>query len=242
MSDEKGNKRKPIDLPTEPPETPEDEKPTIDKRIEELKKDGNTPEEMVLVLYKEGYNTVDIMKHHLPLKALKQAKEPEEQVQDVIAGSSKGPGYLDEIKTMVRREISKSRELTEFFYNLGLGVLLASLSKSGVSIDEFRKISLEQSNLQGALQRAGETAFKALEYYRSDLIPVIEKERDEARAYVSVLESKVDQLLNSLDPKLRLEKMIYSLVLAGGVDQKSLDPLIERWLNMEIPTVFTEMK
>jgi len=71
---------------------------------------------------------------------------------------------------MIRAQISRSRELAQICTNVGLGVLLASLKKSGLSIEEFRNIAMESGFLKEALQKAAETAFKALEYYESDKI------------------------------------------------------------------------
>lgn len=166
----------------------------------------------------------------------------EEQVQAVILGpETKTPGYLDEFKKMIQSQISRSRELTEVFYNIGLGILLASLSKSGMNITEFRAIALKNEGIREALEKAGETAFKALEYYQSDLITKVEEERDEARVYASQLETQVDELTKNVDPKFRLEKMIHTYLFSGNVDSNTLMTLIDKWMSIELTEVKMEM-
>lgn len=216
-------------------EPKEEEKPTIDERIKELKAEGKDPKEITRILYEEGYSTHEIMRRHLPLKSLKTKPEDDESIMGAIAGTTKGPGYLDELKMMIQNQIRKSRQLTEVFFNIGLGTLLASLSKAGISIDDFRKIALseEGKGLREALEKAGETAFKAIEYYQSDLITKVEKERDEARAYASILETKVNEAFEKLDPKFRLEKMIQTYLFSGNVDPDILNTLLDKWLSME---------
>lgn len=219
--------------------TPDEEvKPSIDERIKQLETEGKNKQEITVILYEEGYNTLEIMKRHLPLKALKKSKDSAEPaVLGAVEGVVKGTGYLQEIKDMVRLQVGRTRELTDEFYNLGLGVLLASLSKSGVSMDDFRKIASQQGPLRDAFKKAGDTAFKALEYYQSDLVTKVEAERDEARAYGSLLEVKLEEVKRKLDPKVRLEKMIFNLVLLSGsvkVDPDALTTLIDQWLQLEV--------
>lgn len=210
------------------------EKPSIDDRIKELEAEGKSKTDMVLILYQEGYSTHEIMKRKLPLKALKRAKERKETgVLGAIEGSVKGAGYLDQLKDMIRTQIGRTRELTEEFYNLGLGVLFASLAKSGVSMEDFRKIAMQEGSLREAFKKAGETAFKALEYYQSDLVTQVEKERDEARAYSTILRTRVDELVKQLTPRIRLEKMIQAYLFSGNVENKTLMSLLDRWLEME---------
>lgn len=243
--------------------------PAIEERIKELIAEGVDKEIQPLILEDEGYPPPALVAKYggvyakakrdlkngalvksgdtyitglAATKVLKTKGVSEEQVQNVILGpETRTPGYLDEFKTMIQREISRSRELTEVFYNIGLGTLLASLSKSGVSIEEFRKIALKQEGLREALEKAGETAFKALEYYRSDLITKVETERDDARAYVTVLETERDDLMKNLDPKFRLEKMIHTYLFSGNVDPNTLMALIDKWLSIELAEVKLEM-
>lgn len=228
--------------------TPEEEKaiaegkPSIDDRIKELTEQKLSKEEIVLALYKERYSTHEIMKRHLPLKALKlkQKKKTEDEdsaVMSAVEGAVKGSGYLQEIKDMVRTQIGRTKELTDEFYNLGLGVLLASLRKSGISMDDFRKIAMQEGTLRDAFKQAGETVFKALEYFKSDLITRVEAERDEARAYVTTMETNVETLRKQLEPKARLEQMVYTYLLSGSVDPDVLISLIDKWLQMEIPSL-----
>jgi len=221
-------------------EAAEKERPTIDERIKELKELRASPKMITQTLYEEGYSTHDIMKHHLPLKSLKTSKK-DDSVISSLAGTTRGPGFLDEFKTMFQQQISRNKELTDVFYNIGLGSLLAALNKSGLSMDDFRKIALKKEGLREALEAAGETVFKALEYFESDLVVNVEKERDEARAYSTILTSKVNKLLENLDPKFRLEKMIQTYLFSGNVDPDTLDRLIDKWLALEVTAVKQEM-
>jgi len=228
----------------EPEKFDEEEKPPIDDRIAELREQGYSNREIVRILYEEGYSTHDIMKRHLPLKALKSKERPERTdslFMGALEGATKGVGYLEEFKEMMRRQIARSRELTEFFYNVGLGTLLASLRKSGMSMEDCRKIAIDQEGLKEALRRAGETAFKALEYYDSDLITKVEAERDEARAYASLLETKLEELTKNMEPKVRLERMIHTYLLSGNVDADVLTRLIDKWLSLEMGELKSRM-
>lgn len=210
------------------------ERPNIVERIEQLREQKKTNPEIVRILYDEGYATTEIMKQHLPLAALRKKKAAQEDsVQATIAGTSKGPGYLDEFKGMIQSQIRRSRILTEVFSNIGLAILLAGLSKSGVSMDDFRKIVGSQEGMREALEKAGEIAFKALEYYESDLITTVEKERDEARAYSTVLSTRVEGLVKQLDPRIRFERMIQAYLFSGRCEPEPLITLIDKWLAME---------
>jgi hypothetical protein len=224
-------------------EEDEETRPMITDRIEQLKKLGKNNAEIVVTLYDEGYSTKEIMEQHLPLKALKakQEERADSQIMGIIEGTTKGTGYLNELKGMIRSQISRSRELTEFFYNVGIGTLLASLRKSGIGIEDFRKIALEQEGLKKALTAAGETAFKALEYYQSDMVGKVEAERDEARAYASVLETRTGEFVKQLDPRFRLERMIQAYLLSGNVDADTLTTLIDKWLSIEVADVKLEL-
>ena len=221
--------------------TPADEvRPPIDERIQQLEAGGKTKQEITLKLYQEGYSTHEIMKRHLPLKKLKRTIPREESsLQGAVEGGVKGTGYLQEIKDMVRSQVGRTRELTDEFYNLGLGTLFAALSKSGVSMDEFKKIVTQQEPLREAFRSAGETVFKALAYYQSDLITRVEEERDEARAYASLLDASLADVKRRIDPKVRLEKMIYNLVLLSGtvkMDPDTLTSLVHEWLDIQVIT------
>lgn len=224
-------------------EQEEIEKPAIDDRIEELKAQELNKEEIVLKLYDEGYNTGHIMKRYGgTLKVVKKRRARSEAgVMGALEGGVKGSGYLEEFKNMIRAQISRSRELTAVFYNLGLGTLFASLHKTGMNIEDFRKIASTKGGLKEALQKAGETAFKALEYYESDLITRVEGERDEARAYASLLETQMNKLIKDLDPRVRLEKMIQTYLFAGKVEPDTLMTLIDKWLSMEAAEVKKEL-
>lgn len=222
----------------------DDELVPIIERIEELKKEGKENKDIVNILYGEGYNTRSIMMQGFSLRGLKTktAVDGDEEIQSVIAGPpGRESGYLSEWKELVRRQMSRSRQLTEVFYDLGLSVLLASLSKSALTTDEYRQIFAEPEKLREALMNASQTAFKALEYFKADAMKTLEKERDDARSYASLLESEFGKISKSLDealdPKLRLEKMIYNLVLMSGtspVDPNAISALLDKWLTIEI--------
>lgn len=221
---------------------PIDERSPIDERIKELKEQNPdiTPTELVNIIHSEGYRTTEMMKHGLQLRLLaadtskKKPSEPTDtNIQTAIAGYTKGKGYVEEFQSMVRAQISKSKEFTEFFYSIGMGVLLGGLNKSGMTMDEFRKIALEENGLRAALARSGETAFKALEYYQSDLITKVETERDEARAAYVVTNARLEELAKGLTPGVRLERMITAYLLSGDVTAEALSELLDRWLNME---------
>lgn len=222
------------------PEEHEEEKERvpIDQRVKELEEEGLSKPEIVLCLYDEGYPTQDIMKRGFSLRHLaRRKKSTDEELLAAMRGAVRGEGYLQELKNMFRSEISRTRELTEFFYDVGLGVLLAALRKSGIDIDDFRRMTMERGAVRDILNKAGEAAFKALEYYQSDLITKVEVERDEARAYASLLEAQLDDIKRKLDPKFRLEKMIYNMVLLSGtmkVDPNTLMTLVDKWLELEV--------
>ena len=221
---------------------PIEEMTPIDDRIRELKEKDLSRKEIVTIMHGEGYPTAEMMKRGLPIRALekREREASDRSVMGAIEGSVRGEGYLYEFKNMIRAQISRSRELTQKCFNIGLGTILAALSKSAISMDDFRRIAQEEGPLNEALTKAGETAFKALEYYQSDLVTEVEAERDEARAYASVMEAKVEDLLKGLDPKMRLEKMIQVYMLSGSVEPDTLIPLIDKWLGMEITEVKKE--
>ena len=108
-------------------------------------------------------------------------------------------------------------------------------------MDDFRKIVGSPEEMREALEKAGDTAFKALEYYKSDLITRVEKERDEARAYATVLGTQVDEFVKKLDPKLRMEKMIQTYLFGGKVEPDTLMTLIDKWLAMEAAEIKMEV-
>jgi hypothetical protein len=211
--------------------------PPIESRVKELRAEGLSEADIVLRLYEEGYPTRDIMKMGFSLRYLARRRKMEEE-RDLMA-TLEGPagraeGYLAELKTMIRSQISRTRELTELFYDVGLGVLLAALRKSGMKIEDYRKIALERGAVREALKMAGETAFKALEYYDSDMISKLEEERDEARVAYSLVAAQLKELTKSLDPKFRLEQMIHTYLASGNVDPEVLTTLIDKWLNIEV--------
>ena len=217
--------------------------PPIEDRIKQLEAERKEKRDIVNILYTEGYLPKDIMSQGMSLRYIRKKTDVDDNtIQAIIAGvPGKGLGYIAEWKELVRHQMSTSRQLTNVFYDLGLTILLASLSKSGLTIEEFSKIFKEEGQLRAALTTASETAFNALEYYKADAMSNLEKERDEARAYSILLEDSMDkvskELEQALDPKLRLEKMIYNMVLMSGstpIDPQALQTLINSWLTIEI--------
>lgn len=219
----------------------------IDKRIAELKKAGKSKKEIAQTLYKEGYSTRQIMKKGYALYYLSgmgkrkdnrsEEGDGDDRIQSMLEGAVRGEGYLSEWKEMIRHLTSRTRELNQFCYSLGLGALTAALSKSGLSIDNFKLLVSEDQKLKKVFESAAETVFKALEYYKSDLVSRVEEERDEARAYASFLEAQLDELKRNIDPRLRLEKMIYNMVIMSAstkIDPRVLSVLIEKWLELEV--------
>ncbi len=73
------------------------------------------------------------------------------------------------------------------------------------------------------------------------MITKVETERDEARAYSTILETKVKELVESLDPKIRLEKMVQAYLFSGRVEPDVLMSLIDKWLAMEVAELKLEM-
>jgi lambda repressor-like predicted transcriptional regulator len=213
-----------------------EELPPIEDRVKDLRAEGLSEADIVLRLYDEGYPTQDIMKMGFSLRHLARRKKMEEKdLMTTLEGpAGRGEGYLAELKSMIRAEISRTRELTELFYDVGLGVLLAALRKSGMKMEDYRKIALERGAVREALKTAGETAFKALEYYESDVVSKLEEERDEARVAYSLIAAQLKELTESLDPKVRLEKMIHTYLASGNVDVSVLTTLIDKWLNIEV--------
>jgi hypothetical protein len=210
--------------------------PPIEERVKELRAEGLSEADIVLRLYDEGYPTHDIMKMGFSLRHLARRRKMEEgdMMASLEGPAGRGEGYLAELKTMIRSQISRTRELTELFYDVGLGVLLAALRKSGMKIEDYRKIALERGAIRDALKMAGDTAFKALDYYESDVVTKLEEERDEARVAYSLVAAQLKELTESLDPKIRLEKMIHTYLASGNVDANVLMTLIDKWLSVEV--------
>lgn len=231
--------------PEEIPESPE-ERLSFEERLEELEKRGLEKKAVCRTLVLEDYNNRLIVAKFggLYAKVMREIKaekgKEEAPLLGAIAGTAKGPGWLDEVKDMIRSQVSRSRELTEVFSDVGLGVLLAGLSKSGVTMEEFQRIALKREGLRDSLIRAGETAFKALEYYQSDLVSKVEAERDFARGEYIRLAADMRKLSEQLDPPFRLERMINNYVLSGGADPTVLMPMIREWLGMERPKIDLE--
>jgi len=193
--------------------------PPIKSRIAELKKEGITDrKEIAHALYSEGYPTAEIMRSRLPIRGLKsrtvagRGKMDDDSTQAILASGTRGTGYMQELKDMVRRQVSLSSEFASACTNAGVQVVLSALRRTELKPEEVRRVFTDKDNLKAVVDKATETALKALEYYDSDRITKVENERDEARAYACLLEAQIDDIKRRLDPKFRLEKMIYNLV------------------------------
>jgi hypothetical protein len=232
-------------------EEEKDKKPPIEIRYKELEEQGLGKREIVKILHQEGYSTFEMMHTlHLPIQYIKEPKgETEEGIMRELGGpTSRNKGYLMELQDTFAHIIMKDKELTKSFYSMGIASLFAALQKSGLSMDDFRKIAADvpgkegdvnKSAIEMALQRAGETIFKALEAYNADIIPKIEAERDEARFYASKLELQLEEINKKLEPRQSLENMIYKLAMLGGTNMNPaiITDLIDKWLQMQMPTI-----
>lgn len=149
--------------------------------------------------------------------------------------------YLQELKDMIRAEIGKTRELTEAFYDYGINILLATLSKSGSSVEDFKKVAKGEASLRTALNKAAETVFRALDLYRSgavrklkERVRVLEEERDGARAAYAYAGAKMKEFARvverSLEPLLRLEGLIMFYLTSCKVSADVLAMLLDVWL------------
>jgi hypothetical protein len=183
---------------------------------------------------------------------LEGSKLEDEQAQVAIAGPTEGMGYLQELKDMIRAEIGRTRELTEAFYDYGISVLLAALSKTGTSMEEFRKVAKGEVSLKTALSKAAETVFKALDLYQSDVVQrfeerirALEEERDEARATYAHAVAKMKELARVverfLEPLLRFERLIIFYLASCKVNANVLAMLLDKWLE-RIAKVGEELK
>jgi len=217
-----------------PQETP------IDERVEELKEEGLSREDIARTLYEEGYPTQAIMSRGYPLAALRKRGRNEvddRTVQAAVKGTTRGPGYLQELKDMIKTQISLSREFAEACTTAGVKVLFAALKMGGVSEEEIGQITTNVGALENVVDKATKMALKAIEYYDAERIEQLERERDEARAMVVLLEAQLDKIKQSLDPLVRLERMIYNLALLSGtvkVDHNVIMAIMEKWLAMQV--------
>jgi len=212
----------------------------IDERIEELKKEGLSREEIATALYEDGYPTQAIMSSGYPLAALGKRGRNEvddRTVQSAVKGATKGPGYLQELKEMIRTQIGLSREFAQACTTAGATITLAALKRTNVSTAELKDVFRSTEALTNVVAKATETALKALEYYDAERIEHLERERDEARAMVVLLEAQLDKIKQNMDPMVRLERMIYNLALLSGtarVDHKIVMAIMEKWLTMKV--------
>jgi len=212
----------------------------IKERIEQLKEEGLSREEIARALYNEGYSTQAIMRERYSIRNLAKTTGSEvddRTVQSAVKGATRGPGYLQELKDMIRTQISLSREFAEACTTAGVKVLFAALKMGGVSEEEIGQITTNVGALENVVDKATKMALKAIEYYDAERIEQLERERDEARAMVVLLEAQLDKIKQSLDPLVRLERMIYNLALLSGtvkVDHNVIMAIMEKWLAMQV--------
>jgi hypothetical protein len=217
-----------------------DTRPPIEERIKELRKEKLNNFDMAQVLYKEGYPTQQILKAGLPLrKAGRKVSEGDELVEK-LASSTKWPGYAEELKELIRKQISLSREFAEACTEAGVQVVFAALKKTNLATDDLRKIFTNKEALTDAVSKAAETALKAIEAYDSDAMRRVEEERDEARAAYAFAVAKLKQLEKALDPALSVEKMIHTYLMSGNVDPNVFSQLMDNWLELRLNIVKME--
>lgn len=222
------------------------------KIIEDLKERG-VPEEEWEENVRREVTQAAVLSHLFkkPGKAFAKVQD-DEGVQAAIAGpQGRREGYLAEQKELIRKVFSRNRELIEFTNDLGLTVLLAALSKTGLTAEGFQKIFQGKENLRDSLNKAGDFCFTAIDTYGTDVVMKLEKDRDTARGQVIVLEQLISKARQEFDPAYRLELMITNLILSSGttqIDPQALDILVDKWvrlmmenetakaLNMVVPT------
>jgi len=228
------------------PDPEKDQRPPIDFRLQELRDLGVDDKEAVRALHEEGYSTHDMMVIGLPVKSAfsEQRDSSEEGAMSQVQGRVRGEGWLEEVKNLVRYQVFRTREFTEFFYNVGLASSLAAIKKSGVKLEDLEKLTASKTgDLMGTLSQAPKTIFRALEAYDADMIPKLEQERDEARFEAINLAAQMDELKRKMEPMYRLENMIYKLSMLSAtskVDPTVINELLDRWLSMQFPVIEAE--
>jgi len=217
---------------------PSPDNPPIDTRIEQLKKDGYGRRDIAQTLYNEGYSTRDMMSRGYPPNLISKKKKGEalsdESVRMTIAGAARGPGYLDELKKMIRAQISLSREFAEACTNAGVQVVFSALKRTNLSTDEVRQIFKNVEALTNVVDKATETALKALEYYDSERIERLEEERNEARVAYSLAAAQLKEMQRRMKPKAILERLLYAYIVSGNTDANMLTALIDKLLSLEM--------
>jgi len=208
------------------------ELPPIGERVSELEKEGLSRQEVARRLYMEGYPTAEIMRAHFPIRGLRSY--PELRPVESMKETTKWPGYAEELKELIRKQISLSREFAEACTEAGVQVVFAALKKTNLATDDLRKIFTNKEALTDAVSKAAETALKAIEAYDSDAMRRVEEERDEARAAYAFAVAKLKQLEKALGPALSIEKMIHTYLMSGNVAPNLLMVLMGKWLVLKL--------
>ena len=210
--------------------------PPIEEKLKELG-DKVSRDDAAKLLYEEGYPTQELMRVGLPLKSLKIDRK---DLAGAMEGNVRGPGYVDELKHMITKQISLSREFAEACTNAGVQVVLAALKKTPVAPEEYRAIFKNVDSLTSIVDKATDTALRALDAYNSDQYRKLEEERDEARFAYSMMAARMKELTESLDPSLSIEKMIHTYLMSGNVDPNVLMSLLDKWLTLKFEAIKAE--
>lgn len=179
-----------------------------------------------------------------PAEAAPTGRKTEDDViMSALRGRVRGEGYLGELKDMIRRQISLSREFTVACTNAGVQIVFAALKKGGVSQDEISRISTDVGALKNVVDKATESALKALEYYDVERIEGLERERDEARVAWALVVAQAKKFAKYMEPKAGLERMIHTYLLSGRrVDPNIMAVLVEKWLSIEVTKVLKSIR
>lgn len=223
---------------------PSPDNPPIDERIEELKKEKLGKREIAQALYEEGYSTQEMMHNGYPpslLAGRSKRKLSDEDVQAAVRGATRGPGYLQELKSMIQKQISLSREFAESCTTAGVKVLFAALKRGSVSEEDISRITRDVGALENVVDKATQTALKAIEYYNVEHIKQLEEERNEARVAYSLAVAQLKDQQRRLEPRKSLERLIYTYIVSGNTDGNVLTTLIDKLLTMEMGKVQSEV-
>lgn len=224
---------------------PSSDNPPISERIAELKKEKLSKREIAQTLYNEGYPTSEMMRNGYPpvLLSSRRSKEnlSDESVQAALRGATRGPGYLNELKSMIQKQISLSREFAESCTTAGVKVLFAALKIGGVNEEDISNITKDVGTLENVVNKATQAALKAIEYYDMEHIKRLEDERNEARAAYSLVAAQLRELQRNLEPRKTLERLIHSYIVSGNTDGNVLTALIDKLLSMEMHELQSEV-
>jgi arsenate reductase-like glutaredoxin family protein len=223
--------------------------PPLWEVVEELKDQGLGKEEVAQKLSDMGFPKTVIAYAGFPVGGL--GRIGERSLEEQVKGTTRGPGYAEELKELIRKQISLSREFAEACTEAGVQVVFAALKKTNLATEDLKKIFANKEALTEIVSKTTETALKSIEAYNSDLIKKMEEEwnerlrkledeRDEARAALRYAVAKLKQLEKALDPVLSVEKMIYTYLMSGNTDHNVFSMLMDKWLELRLEMVRME--